>query len=306
MKLGSFEIDLPSSPLRSPHCIAILRPWINVGNVGHTVLVRLSDIYDAKEIGRLERPSSFYDFTRYRPEIRLSNDQRRISVPNTVVLAGRHPETVLNSHDLLFFHMLEPHANAEDFNDSVIDLLRYFNVERYTVIGGMYDAVPHSRPLLVSGSAHGWEPSHEFGDIEFGVSRYEGPTSLTSQIVNRVNDELGIETLSLIVRLPLYLKLENDYNGAYKILGLLSRLYGFSSDMPEKSIAAQQYEQVNPALLNNPQLLDLVKKYEDEYDSGSKPVSAQKLVQLLPEIEDFLEDVAKREKPENDVTSGGI
>ena len=202
--------------------------------------------------------------------------------------------------------MLEPHVNAEDFNDSIISLLRYFNVERYTVIGGMYDAVPHSRPLLVSGSAYGWEPSQEFGDIEFGVSKYEGPTSLTSQIANRVNDELGIETLSLIVRLPLYLKLENDYNGAYKILDLLSRLYGFSSDVPEKSIAEQQYEQVSPALVNNPQLLDLVKKYEDEYDSGSKLVFDDKAVELLPEVEKFLEDVAKRGKSDDDITSGGI
>ena len=145
----------------------------------------------------------------------------------------------------------------------------------------------------------------EFGDIEFGVSKYEGPTSLTSQIANRVNDELGIETLSLIVRLPLYLKLENDYNGAYKILGLLSRLYGFSSDMPEKSIAEQQYEQVSPALVNNPQLRDLVKKYEDEYDSGSKLMSEQ-AVELLPEVEKFLADVAKRGKSDDDVISGCI
>ena len=102
------------------------------------------------------------------------------------------------------------------------------------------------------------------------------------------------------------MKLENDYNGAYKILDLLSRLYGFSSDVPEKSIAEQQYEQVSPALVNNPQLLDLVKKYEDEYDSGSKLVFDDKAVELLPEVEKFLEDVAKRGKSDDDITSGGI
>jgi hypothetical protein len=85
MKIGDFEINMPDPPLQDPHCIAILKPWINVGNVGKIVLGRLGRLYAADRIGKLERPGKFYDFTRYRPTIRLRGDVRSLRVPNTRV-----------------------------------------------------------------------------------------------------------------------------------------------------------------------------------------------------------------------------
>jgi hypothetical protein len=298
MRAGHFEIEIPSPPLQSPHCIAMLRPWVNVGNVGHTVLGRLARIYNAKEIGQLERPGRFYDFTRYRPEIRYTGGERTVRVPNTVALAGRAPSNIGAQHDVVLLYMLEPHSNAEDFNDSVLEMLRMLNIERYVLVGGMYDSVPHSRPLSVTGSARGWEPPKEFGGVRLGRSNYQGPTSMTSQLTDRARRDLSVETLSLIVHLPLYLKLEDDYNGAYRILQALSDLYGFSPDVPEKAMAQQQYGQVTPAMLSNPQLQELVQKFEEEYDRQAETEPEDESLPLSPEIEQFLEDVAKRNPDE--------
>ena len=71
--ISDFEINLPDPPLQGAHCIAMLKPWINVGNVGQIVQRRLGRMYAAERVGQLERPGKFYDFTRYRPEIRLQN-----------------------------------------------------------------------------------------------------------------------------------------------------------------------------------------------------------------------------------------
>ncbi len=310
MKAGHFEFTPPDPPLQSPHCIAMLRPWVNVGNVGQTVLGRLARLYNGSEIGGLVRPGHFYDFTRYRPEIRYSEGKRTVRVPNTVIVSGRATETTTAHNDLILLHMLEPHSNAEDFNDSVLEMLKSLNVERYVLIGGMYDSVPHSRPLSVTGSARGFTPPEDFGGVRLGRSNYQGPTSLTSQLTDRARNELGIETLSLIVHLPLYLKLEDDYTGAYRVIQALSALYGFSADVPEKSLADQQYGQVTPAMTNNPQLQELVKKFEDDYDrdAGEVPEDSEE-VELSPEIEQFLDDVARRgpgESGEEGPTSGGV
>ena len=204
--------------------------------------------------------------------------------------------------------MLEPHSNAEDFNDSVLEMLKVLNVERYVMIGGMYDSVPHSRPLSVTGSARGWDPPAEFGGVRLGRSNYQGPTSLTSQLTDRARKDLEIETLSLIVHLPLYLKLEDDYNGAYRILQALSDLYGFSAEVPEKAMADQQYAQVTPAMLNNPQLQELVQKFEEEYDRQADVEPADDSVELSPEIEQFLEDVARRgpDEGQQGPSTGGV
>ncbi len=311
MRVGHFEFEPPDPPLQSPHCIAMLRPWVNVGNVGQTVLGRLARIYNGSEIGGLVRPGQFYDFTRYRPEIRFADGKRTVRVPNTVAVAGRATEKITARNDLLLLYMLEPHTNAEDFNDSVLEMLRSLNIERYVLIGGMYDSVPHSRPLSITGSARGFTPPEEFGGVRLGRSNYQGPTSLTSQLTDRARKELDIETLSLIVHLPLYLKLEDDYTGAYRVIQALSALYGFSPDVPEKKLADQQYDQVTPAMSNNPQLQELVKKFEDDYDrdAGLEVDEDDESVELSPEIEQFLDDVSRRGQGDSGTegpTSGGV
>ena len=292
MKIGDFEIDMPDPPLQDPHCIAILKPWINVGNVGKIVLGRLGKMYGAEQIGQLDRPGKFYDFTRYRPEIRIKNDVRSVCVPNTRISFARRT----SSNDIVLLELLEPHAFAEDFNDSVIELLKVLNVTRYLQLGGMYDSVPHSRQLPVTGSTRGWEVPPELGDVKLGGSRYQGPTSMTSQISERIRTDMRLETLSLMVHLPLYLKLDDDYAGSARILKILAKLYGFSPLFPEIGLGEKQYEQVTPAMIDNPALRDMVERFERETDNdlpGETDSRADTGVMLPPEIEQFLNDISQ-------------
>jgi len=301
MKIGDFEINMPDPPLQDPHCIVILKPWINVGNVGKIVLGRLSKMYASEKIGELSRPSKFYDFTRYRPSIRIRGDVRSVRVPNTRVRFARRA----GANDLVSLEMLEPHSFAEDFNDSVVELVKALGITRYIQLGGMYDSVPHSRQLSVTGSARGWEPPANFGDVKLGGSRYQGPTSMTSQISERIWNDLRLETLSLMVHLPLYLKLDDDYAGSARILKILSELYGFSSQLPEIEMGERQYEQVNPALADNPALKEMIERFERETDAdpdderspGSEELGQDSgdSVSLSPEIEQFLTDIAQGE-----------
>lgn len=292
MNIGDFEIDMPDPPLQDPHCIAILKPWINVGNVWKIVLKRLGKAYGAEQIGQLDRPGKFYDFTRYRPEIRIKNDVRSVRVPNTKISFARRT----SSNDIVLLELLEPHAFAEDFNDSVIELLKVLNVTRYLQLGGMYDSVPHSRQLPVTGSARGWGTHPELEDVKLGDSRYQGPTSMTSQISERIRTEMRLETLSLMVHLPLYLKLDDDYSGSARILKILSKLYGFSPLFPEIGLGEKQYEQVTPAMVDNPALRDMVERFERESDndlSGESDSRVDTGVMLPPEIEQFLNDISQ-------------
>ena len=70
-----------------------------------------------------------------------------MTIPNSTISYAQREE----SPDFLFFNMREPHAFGEDYVDSIIEVLKTFGVKRYCLIGGMYDIVPHTRPLLVSG-----------------------------------------------------------------------------------------------------------------------------------------------------------
>ena len=292
MRVSDFEIKNLKNPLRNPHCIATLAPWINVGNVGKNVVRRLSEMYSIDRIGDLLNPSNFYDFTRYRPEIFVKAGLKSTKIPNTnVSLIKDFPD-----RDLVIIEILEPHALAEKFNDSLLILFEQLKIERYILLGSMYDSVPHTRPLTVTGSAKGWDgPSP--ADVKISESSYVGPTSSISQIGERVQRELKIETLSLIVHLPLYLKIDDDYFGAAKLLSVLSSLYGFSNNLPELGMGEKQYSQVDSAISANPSLKSMIKKFEENYDKNSVHTEI-KSPDLSPDIEQFLKDVAR--KPNND------
>ena len=175
MRVKAFETTEPLPELREPHAIAMMRPWVDVGSVGTTVLGRLEKYLNASELAKLAEPGRFFDFTRYRPMLRYVNGEREVTIPNTFINYSRAE----GLPDLLFAHLLEPHSLGEEYIESVLELFKELGVTRYLLVGGMYDVVPHTRPLRISGSLR-MEGIDETLAERFKVRRstYEGPTSI--------------------------------------------------------------------------------------------------------------------------------
>jgi hypothetical protein len=153
MRIGAFELHEPIPELKDPYVFVTLRPWIDVNNVGSLILNGLETQFEAQELARLAKPGKFFDFTRYRPNLYLEEGIRRISIPNTTLRYAKRER----GNDLLFLRLLEPHALGEVYVDSVLRLLKTLKVKKYCLLGSMYDAVPHTRPLIVNGGAIGRE-----------------------------------------------------------------------------------------------------------------------------------------------------
>jgi len=224
----------------------MLQPWIDVGKVGTLAFTWLESHFGAKELGKLAKPGNFFDFTRYRPTVYTRDDQRQIRVPNI-----RITYAVNNSvNDFLFFHLLEPHNHSEDYIDAILWILEKLKVKRYYLIGSMFDYVPHTRPLVVTGSTPGNNNQQESKRTDIRRSNYQGPTTITSLISHRISP-IGVETMSLIVHLPQYAQLEEDYIGTVRILEILGSLYGFSVDVSYINNAERQKEQLDSAVEKN-------------------------------------------------------
>ena len=134
MRVKAFETTEPLPELREPHAIAMMRPWVDVGSVGTTVLGRLEKYLNASELAKLAEPGRFFDFTRYRPMLRYVNGEREVTIPNTFINYSRAE----GLPDLLFVHLLEPHSLGEEYIDSVLELFKELGVTRYLLVGGMY------------------------------------------------------------------------------------------------------------------------------------------------------------------------
>ncbi|MFH1638878.1 MAG: PAC2 family protein [Chloroflexota bacterium] len=289
MRIGAFEISEPLPEFKEPHVLVNLRPWIDVGSVGTLTLSGLETRLGAQEIGKLARPGNFYDFTRYRPMTYYVEGERQVSLPNTTISYARK-ET---GHDFLFFHLLEPNLHGEDFTDSILLLLKQFGVKRYCSLGSMYDMVPHTRPLLVTGGGVGEGAEVVRKKLGLSPSRYEGPTSITF-LVSQGAVSMGIETVSLMVHLPQYAEVNEDYAGVVRIMETLRLLYDFPVDEADISKAEQQKRDIDAAVGRNAQLKGIIAQLEAHYDKQRAKKEEEEMPRLSPEIEKFLGEMDRR------------
>ena len=133
MRIGKFELAEPQPEIRSPHVIASLTPWVDAGSVGSLTIERLERFMDAQDVGKLAVPGTYFDFTRYRPVMYYEDGQRKMKIPNADLRWAKGS----GDHDFIFFHMLEPHAFAEEYLDATVEVLQYLNVKRFCRIGAM-------------------------------------------------------------------------------------------------------------------------------------------------------------------------
>ena len=261
MRIGDFEFDEPLPELKDPHVLAVLRPWIDVGRVGTISLRRIERHLEAKEVGRLARPGRYYDFTRYRPRSRIRRGKREYRIPSTTVRVAVRE----NGPDLITLHLLEPHAYGEDFTDSVNEMLDRLGVKRYSLVGAMYDMVPHTRPLLVSGGSVDASNEDEYRSVNVKPSDYEGPTTITHLTFQHA-EAMKMDTRIFVVHLPQYFQVEEDFTGAARLTGILCRLYGLPSRLEDSERGVQQYASLQNVVTDTSEVSRLLSRLEEKYD----------------------------------------
>jgi len=295
MRIGDFEFPEPLPEIKDPHVLAVLRPWIDVGNVGTLSMRRLERHLESKEIGRLVKPGRYYDFTPYRPKSVLKQGVREYSIPSTTISA------CVREHgpDLITLHLLEPHLYGEDYTESVIEVLKHFGVKRYSMIGAMYDMVPHTRQLLVSGGTVNPSNEEEYKLVGVRPSDYEGPTTITYLISNTL-EELGIETRIFVVHLPQYFQVEEDFTGTARLMEVLCTLYGLPSRLADPERGRQQYASLQNIVSDTSEVAGLLERLEERYDRENSEEGADSSP-LSPMVEEFLQGLGSNIDFESDL-----
>ena len=209
-------------------------------------------------------------------------------VPNAYVTCGRRE----GGRDFLFSHLLEPHAMSEVFTDSVTELIERLHVTRYILLGSMYDFVPHTRPLLVTGGAEGEGAAAELERLGVSASDYEGPTTICYLISQQASAH-GVSSVTMIVHLPQYMQLEEDYMGVLRLKEIIAPFYGFQIDSESLEMARRQRERITASAATDPQIREIIEKLEESFDAGLRERKAGEEA-LSPEVEDFLREMEKR------------
>jgi predicted ATP-grasp superfamily ATP-dependent carboligase len=282
VRIGAFELQDPLPECNEPYALAVLRPWIDVNNVGTLVLKELAVRFGATELGKLSKPGQFYDFTRYRPIIHLEEGIRDMSIPNTTIRYAKRE----GQSDLLLLRLLEPHAHSEFYISSVLKLLKTFKVKKYILLGSMYDMVPHTRQLLVSGYGMGEKALQDVKKAGILPITYHGPSSIAN-LITKEAAESGIEVIVLIVSLPQYMVLEEDYLGKLRLMEVLNTLYNVPVAKEDFEKALEQRDRINERLESSPEVKILLPQLENVYDARTKAMEKEGVSSLTPEMEEL-------------------
>ena len=282
MRIGGFQLHEPVPECNEPYVLATLHPWIDVNNVGSLVLNELEARFGAKELGALSRPGHFYDFTRYRPTIHLEDGIRDMSIPNTTI---RHAKRE-GQNDLILLRLLEPHTNSELYINSVVKLLKTFKAKRYILLGSMYDMVPHTRPLLISGYGMGEEALLDMKKISALPITYHGASTIVNLITKKAA-ESGIAAIVLIVSLPQYVVFSEDYVGKVRLMEILNTLYNIPVDKEDFEKALEQRNVISERMESSPEVKMLLPQLESMYDMRIKEIKTEGISQLTPEMEEL-------------------
>lgn len=282
MRIGGFVLRDPVPACNEPYVLATLRPWIDVNNVGSLILNELEARFGATELGKLHKPGNFYDFTRYRPTIHLEEGIRDLSIPNTTIHYARRE----GQNDLFLLRLLEPHAHAELYVSSVLKLLKTFKARKYILLGSMYDTVPHTRPLLVSGYGMGKEALEDVRKAGALPITYHGPSTIAN-LITKEAAESGIETIVFIVSLPQYVVLEEDYMGKVRLMELLNVLYNVPVDKEDFEKALEQRNLISERVENTPEVKIFLPQLESAYDMRIKAMDAEGTPRLTSEMEEI-------------------
>ena len=286
-----FDLVEPLPVLKNPHAVVVLRPWTDAGNSATLAMSWLESLLSAKQLGKISRPGMYFDFTRYRPMARYLAGNREIIIPNTILTFAKHDE----GQDFIFINMLEPNMFAEQYIHSVLGLLKTLGIRRYCLLGSMYDMVPHTRPLIVTGGSTGEKAAEELKKAGVNSSSYEGPTTICSLITQEAG-KMGLETITLMVRLPQYTQLEKDYTGQVRLLEVVQSLYGIPIDEEILRRSRQQIKDIDAEVNCSRKLKEVVNHLETYYDAQSATKQKEETPTLSPEVESFLKEMENRFK----------
>lgn len=169
----------------------------------------------------------------------------------------------------------EPDLRWEGFVSAVAGLAERFGVHTVVGLHAIPMAVPHTRPVSVTG--HGSTP-----ELRKELRSWDGamrlPGSAAGLLELRMADK-GYDTVGLSVHVPHYLA-QNDYPEA--VLGMLAALRGtVGLQLPDGELpgeAAELREQIDAQISSSSEISQVVEALEQQYDESAHAAQPRELL----------------------------
>jgi len=274
-------------PINSSYLIIAFCGWPDAAESATGAVKYLIDTLSAKKCGEID-PEEFYDFMQTRPQVNFTDGSRQILwTANELFYVAPLKE----SSGLLLLTGIEPSLRWKTFARTIVNIAIGNGIENVLALGSLLDAVPHSRPVRLTGSATVNEVELSLKDVGVNQSNYQGPTSIGSAIMEACKAN-SIAYSSIWGHVPHYLQITPNYKVTYALLETITRLIDLPLTIEKFRTLVQSFDtRVEKAISSDKRIKEYVSKLEDQYDSkqpDSIPVRDSE--DIVRDLEKFLNE----------------
>ena len=259
--------------------------WSDAAEAATSATDTIISHYQAHKFASFEE-EEFFAFARERPNIKNSKDGRIIEWPNNDLF---YISDAIEGTPLIILNGTEPHFKWKTFSNEVINLCQSMNVQSVVTLGALLDSIPHTRGVKtqITGQ-HEFMPD-VFTQKKIDKSRYEGPTGITSVIIEDFK-KIGIPSMSIWAHAPHYLQSSPNPIVSEALLNELSNWLPLNFDVKKLKRKSDKYlNALESAITQDSELKGYIEKLEKKYDSAlsnSGPIDDDL---LLEDLEKFFE-----------------
>ncbi len=231
-------------------------------------------------------PEEFYDFAEQRPVISNESDgSRKLTWPKNEFYYWKSED---DGRDLLIFVGVEPNLKWRTYSDIIHQVASESDTRLLVTVGALLDSVPHTRSPRVTGSSVEPDLGVGFEHIKYAVPNYEGPSGLTSVVMDRFSQG-KVPSASIWGHSPHYLQVAQNPALTHAILAELQQFITAPIELTKIAQEAEEFdENLVRALSDQQEIEGYVKRLEERYDSEEEYRQSPEPAALVQELEDFL------------------
>jgi proteasome assembly chaperone (PAC2) family protein len=281
--------ETPDKKLK--HMVVVFSGWADAAEGATSAIKFLQRKLKSKKFAEID-PEEFYDFSQTRPYTSRTRDgKRRIHWPANEFSYLTDPRA---DSGVMVFVGVEPNLKWRTFAKTVATVAKDHGVESVVHIGALLDAVPHTRPVKLSGTASESSLSEFLEGQGIRSSNYQGPTGISSAVMAACIEE-ELEYTSIWGHTSHYLQAAPNHRVGSTLLEILLKLLNLPLDLAElKSAAGVFNAEVEKAVAKDDQIASYVTKLEGQYDEAVAAIEIPDPAELVRDLEKFLRGEQRR------------
>jgi proteasome assembly chaperone (PAC2) family protein len=261
--------------------------WPDAAQVSTGAVAYFIKKLQAKKLAEL-KSDDYYDFATIRPVISVEDGiMTPMHMPMNTFYYWKDEE---GGNDLILLTGIEPQMRWQSYVENIADLAGFYNVNRIYAAGGLYDRIPHTREIRISGLVNDESLLPVLQQHNIEPISYQGPSSIHGLLLT-VCSTRRIPAVSLWGHVPFYIRSESNPIVCLEIVKRLSSLLDMQVPLMELTRSSDHLTDVLGKLLTeNEQMRNFLTALEQQYDQGGSALGEEFAgsEQVIHDIEEFL------------------